>query len=116
MANPVTCCTVNQKLYNEGTHLNWRVQPAGFAPPEVSGEVSALRVWQSPAERSLVCFGFCSEQNSERTAVALICYRGCSSSLLHNSVISYLQELVRTASMQVPSCVHGSVDKIHSYS
>lgn len=56
------------------------------------------------AERSLVCFGFCSEQNCERTAVALIVTGAAPALLLHNSSSSYLQELVITAAaVHVPS-------------
>lgn len=124
MTNTVTCCTVNQKLYNEGTHLNWRVQPAGFAPPEVSGErwcrtgtsVCTQGVAESSWEISGL-FWLLQWAKQWKNSCGFDLLRGCSSSLFHNSVISYLHKLVRTAaSMQVPSCVHGSVDKIHSYS
>lgn len=74
----------------KGTHLNWSVQPAGFAPPRVPGG-KVVQDWGQCLHSGcgrvqlrdlwFVLASALSKTVSEsRTAVALICYRGCSSS------------------------------------
>lgn len=81
----LTCCTVTKNSVMkgiEGTHVNWSIQPAGFAPPEVSGE-KVLQDWDqclhsSVAESSWEISGlFWLLQWAKQWK---ICYRGCSSS------------------------------------